>query len=236
MNALAESLEVRRCAACGEPALTVVRDWQHVFAGIRTPSRTFELACQACGTRVTLEPQTRIRAVRVVAWLLVPAVFPSLILFARARRLARAWTDNPVVPGATEPAKISATGDRIVVRRDGPADPRDRTCRCGAPAPCVKILRKRMCGIPIGTCYDHTCTRCGQVFSMYDGAGVAFPVLAGLLLIAVGVFIVTNPPGSAVGAGHQNQLFGVGLVVLGAMALLLTGVRIRARVNHPPVV
>lgn len=225
--------EIRRCHKCAQPALTCVREWQHVFMGITTPSKTLELACQACGHKVTLEPHSLIKAMRLGAYLLLPAIFPSVYFFARARRMARAWTDNPVVSGAIEPATISPDGVAVSLPRDPSRDPRDRTCRCGSAAPCVKIIRKRMRGIPIGTRHEHACTRCASVFHVYDGAGIVFAFVGGLLLLAVGLLIVVHPPGAGVGAERDNRVFGFAVLAFGAMSWLMFIARISARSRHP---
>ena len=234
MEAVITSPEIRRCARCGEPALICIRDWGHVIAGIQTPARTLELACQRCGAKVTLQPRSKIRAARILAYVMIPAVIPALIFFARARRMARPWTENPVVAGVGEPARRAADGTLVAVVGERPRGPAARKCQCGAAAPCVKISQRRLWDRPVGTRHTHACTACGRSFVVQDGTGLVFHGLVALGLCAAGVVLVADPPGSGVGAARGNQGFGVGLIVLGALGLALLAGQLRARGAHPP--
>jgi hypothetical protein len=120
-----------------------VHEWHHRFAGIETPSRTLDLACQTCGEKVTLHPHTRIAAERLFACLMIPAIFPSLYFFASARRKSRAWTDNPVV-GRTH---------------HRPLGPPERWCACGRPASCIRLVQRRFNGLRVGTRHEYRCVR-----------------------------------------------------------------------------
>ncbi|MEO8797918.1 MAG: hypothetical protein ABI551_08540 [Polyangiaceae bacterium] len=232
MRTFASPSEVRRCCRCEQPALICVRAWQHTVLGIFTHTETLDLQCQACGAKLTLHSQKRIAVERVFAYLMIPAIFPALIFFASARRKTRAWTDNPVVPGAMQPARIAASGARIDLLRDT-RHPRDRACRCAHAAPCIKIAQRRMRGIRVGTRYDYACARCSQTFSVSDAAGIAFSCVAALALSAAGALIVAFPPGSAVDAERSNQWFGAILIVCGAFFWVQVVLRARGRILHP---
>lgn len=215
----ASNVDLRRCSACGAPTLACVRDWHHRILGVPTPSRTLELACQRCGFRVTLEPRVKIDAARLLAWLLLPAIIPSVLFFARARRMERAWTDHPLVGLTAAPPSL------------GPA----RACLCGGAALCVGLAQRRVQGRSVGTRATHSCPRCGCTFEISDGLGVLSMTVAALALSAFGLLIVVHPPGSGVGAEHSNRLFGVGALALGALTWAMLASRVRARTRHPLV-
>lgn len=211
--------ELRRCSTCGAPTLACVRDWQHRLLGAPTPSRTQEFACQRCGFRVTLQPRAQIDAARLFAWLLLPAVLPGVIFFARARRMERAWTDHPLVGFTPSPPSL------------GPV----RACLCGGAAACVGLQQRRVQGLPIGTRATYACPRCGCTFEVSDGRGVLSMAVAAFALSAFGLLLVVSPPGSDVGAEHHNRLFGVAVLVLGALTWAMLVSRIRVRAHHPLV-
>ncbi len=219
MQRTGPGVDLRRCSACGAPALACVRDWQHHVLGVPTASRTQEFACQRCGFRLTLHPRERIKAARLAAWLLLPAIFPSIILFAHARRLERAWTDHPLVGFAPSPPSLGLA----------------RVCLCGGRAPCVGLAQRRVQGVPVSTRARHACPRCGTSFEVTDGLGVATMAVAALALSAFGLLLVVYPPGSAVGAERSNRLFGVGVLALGALTWAVLTSRVRARARHPIV-
>lgn len=209
--------DLRRCSACGSATLSCVRDWQHRVLGVPTASRTQEFECQRCGFRTTLQPREQIAAARLFAWLLLPAIIPSVLFFARARRMERAWADHPLVGLMQTPASL------------GPA----RACVCGGAAICVSLAQRRIQGRPIGTRATHACPRCGCTFEVSDGPGVASTAVAALALSAFGLLLVAHPPGSVVGAEDGNRLFGVGLLGLGALTWAMLASRIRGRARHP---
>lgn len=211
--------EVRRCANCKQPTLVCVHDWRHVVLGIPTPSRTLDLQCTSCGVKVTLHPQTKIKTERFFAFLMIPAIFPSLYFFASARRKARAWTDNPIVTGA----------------HHTPGTPRARLCDCGGAAACVAIRQNRMQSIPIGTRHVYRCAACAESFTVSDVTGIVFSLVAGFGLAGFGALILAFPPGSAVGAERSNAWFGVGLLACAALAWAMAALQVRARVIHPLV-
>lgn len=211
-----DATQVRRCARCTLPTLFCVRAWHHRFAGIDTPSRTLELRCASCGAEVTLHPHTKIAAERLIAILMIPAVFPSLYFFASARRKARAWNDNPVVGG-----------------HHHPVGPPDRWCSCGCAASCVRLRQQRVNGIPVGTRSDYRCGACSRTFTVPDVAHLVFLFVISSLVFAAGALVIAFPPGQAVGAEASNRWFGVGLVVVGALGWVMVGLGIRARMIHP---
>ncbi len=219
MQRMGPGVDLRRCSACGGSTLACVRDWQHQILGVPTASRTQEFACQRCGFRLTLHPRAHIDAARLLAWLLLPAILPSVIFFARARRMERAWTDHPLVGLASAPRSL------------GPM----RACLCGGVAPCVGLAQRRVQGQPVGTRANHVCPRCGCNFEVSDGLGVATMAVAALALSAFGLLLVVYPPGSAVGAERSNRLFGVGVLALGALTWAALASRVRARARHPIV-
>lgn len=219
MQAPGPGADLRRCSACGASTLACVRDWQHLILGVPTGSRTQEFACQRCGFRLTLHPRAQIHATRLAAWMLLPAIVPSVIFFARARRMERAWTDHPLVGLAPAPRSL------------GPM----RRCLCGGRAPCVGLVQRRAQGLPVGTRARHVCPRCGCTFEVSDGLGVATMAVAAMALSAFGLLLVVYPPGSAVGAERSNRLFGVGVLVLGALTWAALTSRVRARARHPLV-
>ncbi len=218
-NRFGPANEVRRCARCGQATLVCVREWQHRFAGVDTPTRTFDLECQSCGVKVTLHPQTKIAAERLFAYLMIPAIFPSLYFFASARRKARAWTDNPVVGAAAS----------------SPTGPRARQCFCTAAAPCVRIIQRRAGGLPVGTRNEYRCGACSRSFVVPDVSGIVFSFVTASLLSAGGALVIAFPPGSAVGAEQSNQWFGVALVAFGMIAWVNFAFGVRARMIHPEV-
>jgi len=229
--------EVRRCANCGQPALSAVHVWQHKVAGVYTQTQTRELQCRACGIKVVLHPETRIRAERLLAWLMLPAIVPSLIFFASARRKARAWTDNPVVDGASGPTAIMATGPVRPGEDEDRAQPEtpDRRCECSAPARCIAIVREGTWNTPIGMRYEYQCPVCAKGFSVHSVTGIVFATVLASAISAAGALLIVHPPGAAVGAEQSNRWFGVGLTVLGGFAWLVFGWRVRGRLKHPIV-
>jgi DNA-directed RNA polymerase subunit RPC12/RpoP len=199
--------------------LVCVHDWQHRIVGLDTQTRTLEFRCQSCGAEVTLHPQNRIFAERLMGWLLIPAIFPSVYFFVSARRKERAWTDHPLVDGA----------------QHTPAVPDGRRCVCSRAAPCIRIMQRRMQGIPVGTRYQYRCSACSRAFTVHDNRSIVFWAITAIVLCAAGALVLAFPPGSAVGAERSNQWFGAALVVFGAIGWLIVGLAIRGRIEHPPV-
>jgi hypothetical protein len=199
-----------------------VHAWQHRIAGIYTQTQTLELKCQACGIEVVLRPPTEIRAQRILGLLLMPAIIPGLILWARARKKARAWTDNPVVEGVAP----------LVGQR--PQHP-DRRCECSSTAVCVTIVHEGTWSRPIGRRYEYQCARCAKRFEVHDIRGIVFASLFAILLSAVGALLILHPPGAAVGAEQSNRWFGVAMLGFGVLAWLVFAVRVRGRRAHPVV-
>ena len=211
--------EVRRCGRCGEPSLICVRNFQLRVLGIPTEGWTLEFECRACAAQVTLYPPRQIGVERVFAWLMLPAIFPSLYFFASARDKERAWRDNPVVDGAAAPA---------------PRPEEARVCaECHAAAHRTEIGRRQFRSISLGNRYRYVCSRCAAVFTIHDPLAIAFALVAASLLSIVGVLLVTIPPGSAVGAEASNRWFGVGVLTGAAAFWTAFGLRIRARRKHP---
>lgn len=210
---------VRRCARCGAAALVCVRDWQHRILGFDTGTWTLDLECRACGAKVTLRPRQHIVAQRVLAFLLLPAVIPSVAFFANARRMARVWSDNPVVFGSVAPRRPS---------------PNERVCAaCRRTARCTAVHRREMQGISVGTRYAYRCTGCGRAFTIYDGRSVIYTAMIASVLSAFGALVVAIPPGAAVGAQASNRWFGVGFLILGTTAWVLCALQFRTRSIHP---
>jgi hypothetical protein len=214
--------EVRRCARCGAAALVCVRDWQHKIMGIAPGAWTLELECQSCGAEVTLLPQQEARMERLLAFVMLPAIIPSIFLFASARRKARAWSDNPVVDGASAPSPRRAEPGRACAACRGVAHPSE-------------IGRQQGLGISIGTHTRYTCSGCANEFAVHDRRAVAFAFAAAIVLSAMGALVVAFPPGSDVGAELSNRWFGVGLLAVAAIAWVILVLRIRARRAHPNV-
>lgn len=210
----------RRCAACGHDTLEVVHAWQHRRAGIDTHTETLELECSRCRAKVVLHPWTTILAEKILAFLLMPAVIPGVYFLVRARRQARAWSDNPVV------------GDTGVLARPRPAPP-TRLCTCGRAADCVAIVRQGTWSLSLGRRHDYRCPHCQRRFVVHDAASVVVMGSIAAVLGGVGALVVLHPPGTAVGAAASNQLFGVGLIVLGLVAAWVLVARVRGRRLHP---
>jgi hypothetical protein len=196
-----------------------VHAWQHRRAGIDTHTETLELECSTCRAKVVLHPQTTILAEKILALLLMPAVIPGVYFLTRARRRARAWTDNPIVGGAL-----------ALPSRPGPPP---RRCPCGSAADCVAIVRQGTWSVPLGRRHDYLCARCQRRFGVHDGAAVAVMGLFAAVLWGVGALVVIHPPGSAVGAAASNQRFGVGLIALGVVAAAMCTLRVRRRRLYP---
>lgn len=214
--------EVRRCARCGAGALVCVQAWQLRFAGVGTDSWTLDYACQSCGAEVTLHPQKQIRVERLFAFLMLPAIIPSILFLASARRKARAWSDNPVISGATV----------VPLPREEPA----RACSaCQGIARCTEIGRRQTRWLSLGTRYRYTCSRCASGFTVHDDRAVAFAFVAASVLSAMGALVVAFPPGSEVGATASGRWFGVALLAVAAMAWVSFARRICARRAHPLV-
>lgn len=200
----------------------MVHAWAHKIAGIHTGSRTLELECRSCGAKVVLHPETTIRAERILGFLLLPAIFPAILFLGRARKKARAWTDNPVVAGAAPRADVRSV-------------PPTRRCDCSGTAQCIAIVRKGTWSFSIGRRYDYRCTRCEKIFAVHDAGGLVFASLVAVVLFAAGTLVIVHPPGAAVGAESSNRWFGIGMVGLGAIALLVFVGRLRGRLAHPVV-
>ncbi len=215
-----QATEVRRCARCGAGALVCVQAWQHRVGGLQTGSWTLDYACQRCGAKVTLLPQRQILVERLFAYLMLPAIFPSLFFFASARRKARAWSDNPVVVGA------SATP----LNPEKPA----RTCSvCRGPARCTEVGRRQTRWISLGTRCLYTCTTCGSSFTVHDDRAIAFAFVAAAVLSAAGTLVVLVPPGAKVGAEASNRWLGVSALVVAVAAWTAFARRIGSRRAHP---
>lgn len=201
--------------------MIVVHAWQHRYAGIDTATHTLELQCRACGAEVVLHPQTKIRAERLLGYLLLPAIFPGLFFLARARRKANAWIENPVVGADT------AASDRM--------GPPPRRCQCGAAAACVAIVKQGTGALPLGVRHDYRCAACARSFAVHDVAGIVFAGVLASVLSAAGALVVLHPPGAAVGAVESNVRIGVGIAIIGAIGWVIFGWRLRGRVAHPLV-
>lgn len=215
-----EASEVRRCARCGAAALVCVESWQHRVVGVPTPVWTLNFECQSCHVEVTLHPQHHIRVERLFAFVLLPALFPSVYFFASARRKTRAWTDNPVVPGATAPP----------IQRGPPA----RICAaCLGLARCSEIALRRTRWVSLGKRFRYTCTACASDFTVHDDRSFVFGFAAATVLSAVGTLIVRFPPGAAVGATQSNRWFGVALLAFAVGAWLMLARWLLARRAHP---
>lgn len=198
----------------------VARSWQHRFAGVPTQTYTHDLECAGCKARGTLIPWRAINIERVFGLLMLPAIIPGLIFLSSARRKARAWQDNPVVEGAVSPG---------LPRQPEPR----RRCDCGGLADCTAIIRLGTTSMPLGTRRDYRCVRCERPFGVHDGWGMVSMALIGVALSGAGSFIIAFPPGAAVGAEASNSLFGVALVVFGALAFVLFAARVHGRATHP---
>lgn len=223
--------EVRQCVSCRQAALICIRDWQHRLIGVDLPTWTLDYECQACGVKITLLPQRKIRAERLIAYLLIPAIFPSLYFFASARRKARAWTDNPVVPGASQPNRRVFPAAQML---DQPyRDPHARVCACRGAAQCTAIAQKRLGSMSIGSRYEYHCRQCTKAFAVHDDRALIFSFVLASALCAVSALIILNPPGSAVGAEQSNRWFGVALLVFAAIGYVSFAFRIRARLSFP---
>lgn len=206
--------EARRCARCGQPELVCTNDWRLRVAGVDTPGRVLDFRCRSCGAEVTLVPRKEIAIDRLFAWLFLPAIFPSVIFFARARRKERAYADNPIVPG----------------RYAGPPEPPRRLCTCGRAARCVA---SRTNVRRTGTRRAYRCEGCGRAFVVHDARGILQLGLGACVLAAAGVLVMLAPPGGAVGAQASNRWFGVMLAAAGLVGWVVTGAWVRGRVVHP---
>lgn len=71
-----------------------------------------------------------------------------------------------------------------------------------------------------------------SVMAVLSTAAVA---VAAFALSAFGLLLVVSPPGSDVGAEHHNRLFGVAVLVLGALTWAMLVSRTRVRAHHPLV-
>lgn len=222
--------EVRRCARCGQSALVPFQDWERRVVGIALPTRSLELQCRACGHKVLLHPKAEIRAARILAYLTLPAIVPSLIFFARARRKERGWLENPVVEGAAwQP--LAPPSPAMPLDERGTAIP-DRRCDCSATARCTQIALKGSWDIRLGFALDYRCPRCSKRFKISSVGHLVSIGLLGAVLASVGALLVVHPAGTAVGAEQANRGFGLGLAALGAAWLLFLMHRLRVRAAH----
>lgn len=182
--------------------------------------RTFELACASCGATVVLHPPRRIAIERVLALIMLPAIIPGLIFLSRARTKARAWTDNPVVEGATpiQPANAGLPS---------------RQCSCLGIADGVAIVMQGRWDFVLGTRHEYRCRVCSRQFAVHDRSSIVSAALISAGLVAAGWFVIVHPPGAAVGAERSNQWFGVASVAIGVLTVLLFLRRAWSRVAHP---
>jgi len=213
---------VRRCVQCKAAALFVVREWQHKALGLFTGVKTFELECQNCRARVVLHPWTEINVERVFAFVFMPALFPGLFFWLRARKKARAWTENPIV----ERSSI-----------EGIAQPREpsRRCECSAIATCVAVVKEGRLTLPLGTRHEYQCPVCTARFAVHDAWGIVFMSFAAAVLAAVGLLVILVPSGPTAEIQASNQGFGVAFLAFSAFAALLFAWRVRQRLTHPLV-
>ena len=208
--------EVRRCANCGKPTLICVSAWQHSTWGVRSNIVTRDCQCQACGVKATLHPGSRIFALWVVAVLLLPSVIPALIFALVALRRSRAWSKNPLVPGAPRPP---------IRFRAGPAD---RRCECGRVATLAKVTRHRTNWIPTGTEQIFKCGTCGEEFVIESVGGLLVTSLGASLLGAIAVWVLTSVESSMSRWGWGLGLTLVTVVLLGQLVS-----RVAAFSRHP---
>jgi DNA-directed RNA polymerase subunit RPC12/RpoP len=174
MSLTAAPTEVRQCAACQQPALVVVMEWQHTTGGISTGSVTREYRCQNCGTWAVRRPRPTVIAYWILGVLFAPACglgLPWLYL---------AWRDSqfdkrlPLVAGAATPAMRF------------PGGPPKRTCgKCGGIARAVNITRHTHRGVPTGTDYDYQCGQCGLKFTTENVLGHVTSSLGFFALLGV---------------------------------------------------
>jgi len=142
--------EVRRCAACGEPAVICDRTITHYVNGQRTGAVTRECRCQACGVKITLYDPRAIRSVKIVALLFVFTVIPPIVIWLEARSRKRTWIANPLVPAAPRPK-----------RRYPPIGIARRCVRCAT----VVRGQAHTTRPPTGTTYRFRCTQCRARFA-----------------------------------------------------------------------
>jgi DNA-directed RNA polymerase subunit RPC12/RpoP len=220
VNEPSQAGEVRQCASCKAATLICIHSWRHRVLGIDTETWTLEFECQTCRAKVILFPHKHIWVDRLFAFLLLPAIFPSVFFFASARRKARAYTDNPVV-NAPSPTR--------------PAGPADRVCNCGGPARCTAIIVNETRWTAIARRSEYICRRCAATFTVHDLRGIVFAFIAAVALSAAGALMVAFPPGAAVYAQRNNQWFGFALLLCAAIACMGGVLRVRIRRIHPEI-
>jgi hypothetical protein len=118
----------------------------------------------------------------------------------------------------------------VPLQQSAPA-PR-RRCRCGEPAPCVRIWRSASF-LTVGNRYEHTCARCNASFSVHDTSRLLSALFAAAALSCVAAFIVAHPPGAAIGADTDNRRYGLALLAVGALGWVRLVLLIRGRFIHP---
>lgn len=209
--------EVRRCAKCGQTAVTLVFEWSHSYFGARTGSTTRDYRCQACGAKFSLYPRPNLIGLAIAGVVLLPACLMGVIPLWMAWSRWKADERNPVVPYAPMPG---------IRYRGGP--PLRRCGACTGIAAAVKITRSTHTGIPTGTEYVYRCSQCGRGFATESLWGHLFTAFAATVVLAIAVSLLRwgNSPGWQFGGGGA-------FLLIGAFVSLQSVNRLWNRVRNP---
>lgn len=247
--------EVRRCAACGEPAMVAVRVWgTRRMLGLVSTGETsrVDLRCQACGAAVTFMPAPRVRA---VVGSLIFGQLGAIGLFVMLGGVASVGETPALGLGLLATggclAAVSALAVRTFVRpwwseRSNPVVPGAprpvvrydaaepaRRCGCGEVAPVTEVIAHSTNFVPTGTDTTHACPACGARFTVSDDWGIAFNALVAAVFVPLAALAVEYPPGSADGWDWGDGLLVAGLVAAALGAVVMLGLAIVARARHP---
>lgn len=215
---MGETEVVRRCRACGKPAVLLETAWQHSTYGAQSGYSTDEWRCQDCGAGFVIRPWPRLLGLAIAGVLLIPTCIGIPFLgLAWWRWKQDDW--NPPVPGAKPPERRFRSG------------PKPRVCaQCGWSAPAARITAHTHNGLPTGTEYEHECIKCGATFTIESWWGMCFSAMSGSAILAasVAILLFVESWGWKLGGG-----LGLGLVA--AFLLGQVAWRLVNRMRYPEV-
>ena len=191
--------------------MVLVFEWKHSTWGLVTGQTTREYRCQSCGAKYTIHAPARLLGLWIAGFMLLPAIFPGLVILYVVRSRSRVEKSIPVSPGAPLPT---------LRYRDGPPL---RSCgQCAKVATAIRITRRTSNGIFTGTEYEYRCDGCSRTFVIESAGGQIFALLMSALVTgaAVAFWIWGNTAGWRYGGTAVCSL--IALFLAGQLALRLS--------------
>lgn len=239
---------VRRCAACGEPAMVCVSRYQRAATFGLLPlgpsglSDVRAFVCQRCGDAFTVHP---------VPWLWIPGAVLGAgigllgVLAALVYAGDGAWfyafgvgglligtgfglvgtVAWPIIARIRRPVVARAAVPEVHLREVHPP----RRCACGREARCVKVEASRVNGIYVGTDHRYTCASCGASFEVESPLSAGVSVAGGLFLLWVAAILAPT----RVAELQWKDLMELAVAGLGVGLLAKAVFSFAARIRHP---